>query len=85
MSVDPIIETVAVSKSFGGFKALSNVSVKVQPGMLTSIIGPNGAGKSTFFNLMSGAFAPSEGKVLFQGRDITGLRAHDFAHAGIAK
>lgn len=85
MSADTIIETVGVSKTFGGFKALTNVSVKIQPGILTSIIGPNGAGKSTFFNVLSGAFPPSDGKVLFQGQDITGLRAHEFAHIGIAK
>jgi branched-chain amino acid transport system ATP-binding protein len=85
MSADTIIETVAASKSFGGFKALNNVSVKVPPGILTSIIGPNGAGKSTFFNVLSGAFAPSEGRVLFKGKDITGLRPHEFAHIGIAK
>lgn len=85
MAAEPIIETQSVGKVFGGFKALTNVSVKVQAGILTSIIGPNGAGKSTFFNLLSGAFAPSAGRVLFQGRDITGMRAHEFAHIGIAK
>ena len=85
MSAETIIETVGASKTFGGFKALTDVSVQVEAGLLTSIIGPNGAGKSTFFNLLSGAFPPSEGKILFQGRDITGLRTHEFAHIGIAK
>ncbi|TXI22478.1 MAG: ABC transporter ATP-binding protein [Roseateles sp.] len=85
MSAEHIIETRAVSKRFGGFTALKDVSVGMQRGQLTSIIGPNGAGKSTYFNLLSGAFAPSEGQVLFDGRDVTGLRPHEFAHIGIAK
>ena len=74
-----------LTKRFGGFTALKDVSVGMQRGQLTSIIGPNGAGKSTYFNLLSGAFAPSEGQVLFDGRDVTGLRPHEFAHIGIAK
>ena len=85
MIAEPIIETRNVSKRFGGFKALTNVSVQIRPGMLTSIIGPNGAGKSTFFNTLSGAFAPSAGQIFFMGRDITGMPAHEFAHTGIAK
>lgn len=85
MSVDPIIETRAVTKRFGDFVALNNVSVRIPRGRLTSIIGPNGAGKSTYFNLLSGAFSPSEGHIYFEGRDITSLASHRFAHAGIAK
>jgi branched-chain amino acid transport system ATP-binding protein len=85
MSAEAIIETRGVSKSFGGFKALNEVSVGIHAGALTSIIGPNGAGKSTFFNVLSGAFAPSQGQVFFMGRDITAVRPHDFAHIGIAK
>lgn len=85
MNADAVIETRGVHKRFGGFLALKDVSVKVPRGKLTSIIGPNGAGKSTFFNLLSGAFAPTEGKVYFEGKDITGLKPHEFAHIGIAK
>lgn len=85
MSADTIIETRGVGKRFGGFTALRNVSLKVRRGGLTSIIGPNGAGKSTCFNLLSGAFAPSEGRIVFDGQDITGRRPHEFAHLGIAK
>lgn len=85
MTVDTIIETQQVSKRFGGFTALKDVSVQIPRGKLTSIIGPNGAGKSTYFNLLSGAFTPTEGKVIFDGRDITGLKPHEFAHIGIAK
>ncbi|HPW12479.1 MAG TPA: ABC transporter ATP-binding protein [Thermomonas sp.] len=85
MAVDTIIETRGVSKRFGAFTALKDVSVKVPRGRLTAIIGPNGAGKSTYFNVLSGAFAPSEGRVLFDGRDVTGMKPHDYAHTGIAK
>ena len=85
MFAEAIIEAKNVSKRFAGFKALTNVSVQIRSGMLTSIIGPNGAGKSTFFNTLSGAFAPSDGQIFFMGKDITGMRAHQFAHTGIAK
>lgn len=85
MGAEPVIETRGVCKRFRGFTALNNVSVKVPKGKLTSIIGPNGAGKSTYFNVLSGAFPPSDGRVFFEGRDITGLRPHEYAHIGIAK
>lgn len=85
MTTEAIIETRNVSKRFAGFTALNDVSVKIRPGLLTSIIGPNGAGKSTFFNMLSGAFEPSGGQIVFMGKDITGLRPHEFAHAGISK
>ena len=67
----PILEATGLTMRFGKFVALNNVSVAFQPGELTAIIGPNGAGKSTFFNLLSGAFAPTSGSVRFNGRDIT--------------
>jgi branched-chain amino acid transport system ATP-binding protein len=81
----PILEVENVTQRFGKFTALNRVSASFQQGKLTAIIGPNGAGKSTFFNVVSGAFAPTEGRVRFQGRDITGLAQHDFARIGIAK
>ena len=81
----PILEASGLTQRFGKFVALNKVSVAFQPGELTAIIGPNGAGKSTFFNLLSGAFAPTAGSVLFNGRDITGLAQHEFARIGIAK
>jgi branched-chain amino acid transport system ATP-binding protein len=85
MTADSLIETRRVWKRFGAFTALTDVSFVIRRGVLTSIIGPNGAGKSTLFNLLSGALAPSEGQILFQGKDITGLPTHQFAHVGIAK
>lgn len=85
MSDTPILEVRAVSRSFGKFRALNNVSVSFRAGELTAIIGPNGAGKSTFFNVISGGVPPSVGQVLFEGRDITGIAPHEFARIGIAK
>jgi branched-chain amino acid transport system ATP-binding protein len=80
-----ILRTKGVGKNFGKFAALKNVSAQFPKGAITSIIGPNGAGKSTYFNLLSGAFPPTRGTVEFEGRDITGLEQHRFAHLGIAK
>jgi branched-chain amino acid transport system ATP-binding protein len=85
MSQTPFMEVRNLSRHFGHFKALSNVSVSFSPGQLTAIIGPNGAGKSTFFNVLSGALPPTSGQVFFQGQDITGLKPHDYARRGIAK
>ena len=84
-SVQPILEVEGVSKHFGRFVALNNVSARFEPRRLSAIIGPNGAGKSTFFNVVSGAFPPSAGRLRFQGRDITGAPQHEFARFGIAK
>jgi branched-chain amino acid transport system ATP-binding protein len=80
-----ILRTEKVGKRFGGFVALKDISAEFRRGKITSIIGPNGAGKSTYFNLLSGAFAPTAGRVEFEGRDVTGLAQHRFAHMGIAK
>ncbi len=85
MSAVPILEVRAVSRTFGNFRALNNVSVAFRAGELTAIIGPNGAGKSTFFNVISGGVPPSSGQIWFEGRDITQIAPHDFARIGIAK
>ena len=85
MSADAILETRGLTKRFGQFTANEDIGVSFPRGQLTAIIGPNGAGKSTFFNMVSGAFAPSAGEIRFDGRDITGLAQHRFAHLGIAK
>jgi branched-chain amino acid transport system ATP-binding protein len=85
MTERPILRAEGVGKRFGGFTALEDVSVAFQTEGLTSIIGPNGAGKSTFFNILSGAFPPSEGRVWFEDTEITRLPQHRFAHLGIAK
>ena len=85
MNAPPLIEVRNVSMHFGKFKALSKVSVSFAPNQLTAVIGPNGAGKSTFFNILSGAFAPTAGQVFFEEEEITSLKSHDYARHGIAK
>jgi len=80
-----LLETKALSKSFGALTAVNGVSLAVEAGTLHSIIGPNGAGKTTLFNLLSGTFAPSSGKIVFDGKDVTGTPAHRIAHLGLAR
>src|ERR1700680_3812848 len=80
-----ILRTKGVGKVFGKFVALHDITAEFTKGAITSIIGPNGAGKSTYFNLLSGALRPSSGSVEFEGRDVTGLPQHRFAHMGVAK
>jgi branched-chain amino acid transport system ATP-binding protein len=69
----PIIETKDLTIRFGGHVAVDHVNLQVEPFTLKSIIGPNGAGKTTFFNLLTGQYKPSGGKVFFKGQDITDL------------
>jgi len=80
-----ILVAEGIGKKFGEFVALNNVSVSFAQHRLAAIIGPNGAGKSTFFNVISGAFPPSSGRVSFEGADITGLAPHEYARRGVAK
>ncbi len=84
-TTDVILRTEGVGKQFGKFTALKDITAEFRRGAITSIIGPNGAGKSTYFNLLSGALPPSNGRVFFEGRDVTGLPQHKFAHMGVAK
>jgi branched-chain amino acid transport system ATP-binding protein len=80
-----ILEAERLRKEFGGLIAVQDVSIKVREGSLHSIIGPNGAGKTTLFNLLSGVFKPTSGKVVFRGRDITAQAPHRIAHLGIGR
>jgi branched-chain amino acid transport system ATP-binding protein len=80
-----ILEASGVGKRFGNLVALRDVSLKVSAGELRAIIGPNGAGKTTFFNLLSGLFVPTTGRVFFEGRDITRTPAHQRVRLGIAR
>jgi branched-chain amino acid transport system ATP-binding protein len=70
---------------FGGLTALNNVSIAVPPGEIRAVIGPNGAGKSTFFNCLTGVLAPTGGRILFDGHDITGLPPHAISQKSIAR
>ncbi len=73
MNQSPIIETRNLTIVFGGNIAVNQVNLKVEPFCLKSLIGPNGAGKTTLFNLLSGQYKPTDGQVLFKGKDITAL------------
>ena len=81
----PVLQVQRVSKSFGGVKAVNEVSLQVMPGEIVSLIGPNGAGKTTTFNLISGVLPLSGGRILFQGQDTAGLKSSDYAAAGIGR
>jgi branched-chain amino acid transport system ATP-binding protein len=74
-----------VTKRFGGVQALSEVSFSISAGQIFGLIGPNGAGKTTLFNVLTGLYAPDEGAFLFDGHDLTGLKPHQVATAGIAR
>ena len=80
-----LLETHGLTKSFGALTAVNAVDLRIEAGTLHSIIGPNGAGKTTLFNLLTGQFPPSSGRIMFDGRDITGTPAHRIAHLGLAR
>ncbi|WP_163847701.1 ABC transporter ATP-binding protein [Pseudooceanicola aestuarii] len=80
-----LLRTERISKSFGGVHALKSIDLSVERGHIHAIIGTNGAGKTTLINAISGFFAPSSGRVTFDGRDITGLAPDRVARAGIAR
>jgi branched-chain amino acid transport system ATP-binding protein len=80
-----LLSTRDVTKRFGGFTANQDVNVSFPKGKLTAIIGPNGAGKSTFFNMVTGAFPPTSGEILFNGQNLAGRKQHEFSRLGISK
>jgi branched-chain amino acid transport system ATP-binding protein len=80
-----LLELDAVSKSFGGILALSDVSLSVRAGEICGVIGPNGAGKSTLFNLIAGSAPPSAGRIRFAGGDVTDMPMYRRARGGIAR
>jgi len=82
---EPIVQTRQLTREFGRLVAVDHVDFSVAAGELRSIIGPNGAGKTTFFRLISGEMPPSSGRILFQGRDITGEPQHRISRLGVAK
>jgi len=80
-----MLSTENLSKSFGSLIAVDDVSLSVAAGSLHAIIGPNGAGKSTFFNLISGFFPPTRGRIVFDGQDVSGLSVTRRVAAGMAR
>ena len=74
-----------ISKSFGGIKALNNVSLNFEKGHITALIGPNGAGKTTLFNVINGSLKPDAGKVCLNTENITGLEPHQLFSKGVLR
>ena len=82
---EPALELRGLSKSFGGLRAVRDVTLKIMPGDRKAIIGPNGAGKTTLFNLITGIFPATSGQVLLFGRDVTSLPSHRRTALGMAR
>jgi branched-chain amino acid transport system ATP-binding protein len=80
-----LLQVENVSKHFGKLVAVNGVTLSVEPGELRAVIGPNGAGKTTFFNLISGFFPPTAGRIVFQGQDITKIPEHKRVKRGMAR
>ena len=81
----PLLRTERLTKAFGALTAVNEVTIEVAAGSLHTVIGPNGAGKTTFFNLLTGQYAPTSGRIVFDGRDIAGTPPHGVAHLGISR
>ncbi len=80
-----MISVEHVSMSFGGIRAVQDCSLTVAKGSITGLIGPNGAGKSTLFNCIAGLYRPTAGRILLDGKDITGKKPHELFHLGVAR
>ncbi len=79
MTTGALLATSGIDVAFGGVQALSEASIEVARGSITSLIGPNGAGKTTLFNVVSGFYRPLAGRVVFGGTDITAMPSHQRA------
>jgi branched-chain amino acid transport system ATP-binding protein len=80
-----ILKTEKLTRHFGGLAALSGVSIEFRDREILGIIGPNGAGKTTFINVIAGVYLPTEGKIFFEGQDVSQLPAHQRCHLGIGR
>jgi len=82
---DNLVETRSLRKEFGGLVAVDDVDFAVARGSIASLIGPNGAGKTTLFNMITGAYQPTAGEIVFDGRDVVGLPQHKITELGIGR
>ena len=82
---DLLLEIEGLRKEFGGLIAVNDVDLTIPQGAIVSLIGPNGAGKTTFFNMITGVYKPTAGKVVFDGRDIAGSPPHTATERGIGR
>jgi branched-chain amino acid transport system ATP-binding protein len=80
-----LLETKGLTKNFGGLAAVSHLDIHINKGEVVGLIGPNGAGKTTTFNLITGVLSPTTGKVIFDGKDITGWKPHLVTKMGIGR
>lgn len=80
-----LLNIQGVSKSFGGLRVLSDINLNVEKGSLHALVGPNGAGKTTLFNIISGFIKPSDGKIIFNEREISNMPPYQMAHMGIRR
>jgi branched-chain amino acid transport system ATP-binding protein len=85
MSEALLLSTRGIRKEFGGLVAVENVDFDVPRGSITALIGPNGAGKTTFFNMLTGAYTPTAGEIIFDGQEIAGLPQHKITELGIGR
>mgnify|MGYP000040895136 CR=1 FL=1 len=76
----PLLQVRGLTRRFGGLLAVSDLDLAVYPGEILGLIGPNGAGKSTFFNTLTGLLKADEGRISFDGRNVTGLAPHRLTH-----
>jgi len=81
----PILRVASLTKSFGGLRAVEDVSFEVEEGALLGIIGPNGAGKTTLFNLLNGFLLPDQGQILFAGTELVGLKPNRICRLGVGR
>jgi branched-chain amino acid transport system ATP-binding protein len=82
---DALLRVEGIAKRFGGLLAVDNASFTAMPGAITALIGPNGAGKTTLFSIIAGFQRPSQGRIFYDGADITGEPPHKLARRGIAR
>ena len=80
-----LLEATKVTKRFGGLVAVNELDLTIEKGMIAAIIGPNGAGKSTFFNMVSGLYKPTSGRLIFDGKELGGLRPNRVAALGVGR
>lgn len=85
MSAEKILSTDNITMRFGGLTAVSQLSLDIHSGEIIGLIGPNGAGKTTCFNMITGVYTPTKGRILFKGQDITGMRSNLITKEGIAR
>ena len=80
-----MIQVEDLNMHFGGIRAVDGVSLSIEEGTITGLIGPNGAGKTTLFNVIAGLFAPTSGRILLDGQDVTGLKPHELFAKGLLR